>query len=69
MAANDPADVGALLRQLPSVEEVLQEPTARALLERLPRWAVLDGVREALERARRQILTGGAVPARGVPMG
>ena len=62
MAANDSADVGALLRQLPSAEEVLQEPTTRALLERLPRWAVLDGVREALERARRQILTGGAPP-------
>ncbi|MGH7378163.1 MAG: L-seryl-tRNA(Sec) selenium transferase, partial [Candidatus Methylomirabilales bacterium] len=62
MAAKDTQDVGALLRRLPSVEEVLQEPATRALLERLPRWAVLDGVREALERARRRILTGGAPP-------
>jgi len=62
MAANDPAEVGALLRQLPSVEEVLQEPATRALLTRLPRWAVLDGVREALDQARRRILSGGAPP-------
>ncbi len=62
MAAKEPTDVSALLRRLPSVEEVLQEPATRALLERLPRWAVLEGVREALERARRGILTGGAPP-------
>jgi L-seryl-tRNA(Ser) seleniumtransferase len=62
MVAKDTQDVGALLRRLPSVEEVLQEPATRALLERLPRWAVLDGVRETLERARRRILTGGAPP-------
>ena len=62
MAAKDTQDVGALLRRLPSVEEVLQEPATRALLERLPRWAVLEGVRETLERARRRILTGGAPP-------
>jgi L-seryl-tRNA(Ser) seleniumtransferase len=62
MVAKDTQDVGALLRRLPSVEEVLQEPATRALLERLPRWAVLEGVRETLERARRRILTGGAPP-------
>jgi L-seryl-tRNA(Ser) seleniumtransferase len=62
MSPNDPTEVGALLRRLPSVDEVLQEPATRALLERLPRWAVLEGVREALDRARRQILSGGAVP-------
>lgn len=62
MAAKEPTDVSALLRRLPSVEEVLQEAATRALLERLPRWAVLEGVREALERARRGILTGGAPP-------
>ncbi|MBI3080489.1 MAG: L-seryl-tRNA(Sec) selenium transferase [candidate division NC10 bacterium] len=73
MAAKDTQDVGALLRRLPSVEEVLQEPATRALLERLPRWAVLEGVREALERARRGILTGGAPPedlaAAAAPLG
>jgi L-seryl-tRNA(Ser) seleniumtransferase len=62
MAGKDSADAGALLRQLPSVEEILREPATRTLLQRLPRWAVLDGVREALERARRRILAGGEAP-------
>lgn len=62
MTGQDSADAGALLRQLPSVEEILREPATRTLLQRLPRWAVLDGVREALERARRRILAGGEPP-------
>ncbi|MBI4391537.1 MAG: L-seryl-tRNA(Sec) selenium transferase [candidate division NC10 bacterium] len=62
MASKDPTEVGALLRRLPSVDELLQEPAIKALLARLPRWAILEGIRETLERARRRILAGGAQP-------
>lgn len=54
-----------LLRQLPSVDELLQEPSIRELVERLPRWAVVEAVREVLERWRRMIATepSGLAPA------
>ncbi len=42
-----------LLRQLPSVDELLQEPSIRELTESVPRWAVVGAVREVLERWRR----------------
>lgn len=44
-----------LLRQLPSVDELLQEPRVRELAETLPRWAVVEAVREVLLRSRRMI--------------
>ncbi|HSH68779.1 MAG TPA: L-seryl-tRNA(Sec) selenium transferase [Deferrisomatales bacterium] len=52
------------LRQLPSVERVLQcESVRRALAgNELPRTAVLDGVRGVLAAAREAILAGGAAP-------
>ncbi len=42
-----------LLRQLPSVDELLQEPSIRELIQVVPRWAVVEAVREVLERWRR----------------
>jgi len=44
-----------LLRQLPSVDELLQEPSIRELTESVPRWAVVGAVREVLERWRRAL--------------
>ncbi|MDD5559350.1 L-seryl-tRNA(Sec) selenium transferase [Candidatus Methylomirabilis sp.] len=47
-----------LLRQLPSVDEILQEPSIRETVQTLPRWAVIEAIREVLERWRRMITTG-----------
>jgi L-seryl-tRNA(Ser) seleniumtransferase len=48
-----------LLRQLPSVDELLQEPSIRELIQTtVPRWAVVEAVREALERWRRIVAAG-----------
>ena len=46
-----------LLRKLPSVDEVLQEPSIRELIQLVPRWAVVEAVREVLERWRRVLAT------------
>src|SRR5262249_29436371 len=53
-----PGDVGrnAALRQLPKVDEVLNRPKVRGLLERAPRWAVLKAVRDEIERLRARLL-------------
>ncbi|MFQ5657824.1 MAG: L-seryl-tRNA(Sec) selenium transferase [Candidatus Methylomirabilales bacterium] len=47
---------GLLLRQIPSVDEVLQEPVVQRILQGHPRWMVLDAVRETLEERRQQLL-------------
>ncbi len=48
-----------LLRQLPSVDELLQEPSIRELIQAaVPRWAIVEAVRDVLERWR-QILAAG----------
>ncbi|PTL36357.1 L-seryl-tRNA(Sec) selenium transferase [Candidatus Methylomirabilis limnetica] len=47
-----------LLRQLPSVDELLQEPSIREMVQALPRWAVVEAIREVLERWRRMLATG-----------
>ncbi len=46
-----------LLRQLPSVDELLQEPSIREMVQTLPRWAVVEAIREVLERWRRMLAT------------
>jgi L-seryl-tRNA(Ser) seleniumtransferase len=57
---------GVLLRQIPSVEEVLHEPPVKQLLEAYPRWVVVESVREVLEGRRQELLTlrkdGGEAP-------
>lgn len=54
-----------LLRQLPSVDELLQEPSIREMAQTLPRWAVVEAIREVLERRRRMIAKGqsGSTPS------
>jgi len=47
-----------LLRQLPSVDELLQEPSIREMVQTLPRWAVVEAIREVLEHWRRMLTTG-----------
>jgi len=47
---------GLLLRQIPSVDELLQEPVIQKLLEVHPRWTVIEAVRETLEEHRQKIL-------------
>jgi len=51
----------ALLRRLPSVDEVMRRPEIEALADRLPRRAVVEAVRRALETRRRRILAGETV--------
>jgi L-seryl-tRNA(Ser) seleniumtransferase len=48
---------GLPLRQIPSVDELLQEPVIQKLLEVHPRWTVIEAVRETLEEHRQKILT------------
>ncbi|MQL52053.1 L-seryl-tRNA(Sec) selenium transferase [Desulfofundulus thermobenzoicus] len=45
-----------LLRQLPSVDEILRAPRTAELLEEYPRPLVVEAVREGLDRWRRAIL-------------
>lgn len=48
----------ALLRQLPSVREVLQTETAQKLMQSLPRTVVTEAVRKVIDKIRNQILSG-----------
>ena len=48
----------ALLRELPSVDEVLKRPEVQAVLAEAPRWAVTEGVRRAIDQRRAAILAG-----------
>jgi L-seryl-tRNA(Ser) seleniumtransferase len=45
-----------LLKQLPSIDEILKEGRARSWLESHPRVLVLDAIRAAVEKRRRAIL-------------
>ena len=47
------SQIRSVLRQLPSVDELLQEPSIRELGETVPRWGVVEAAREVLERWRR----------------
>ncbi len=60
MAKTIPPGVGAILRRIPSVDEVLAGAAMQRLLERQPRWAVLEAVREVLGACRERALAGGA---------
>lgn len=51
----------ALLRQLPSVHEVLQTETAQKLMQSLPRTIVTEAVRKVIDKIRNQILSGNGV--------
>ncbi len=63
---SEPADLNALLRHLPKVDEVLRQDVARRLLEWAPRWAVVSAVREEIELLRSQLIAAPlAVPQMG----
>lgn len=51
-------DIQAYLRQLPSVDELLNDPAVRSLGDRHPRWAVVEAVREVLAGYRHAALEG-----------
>jgi L-seryl-tRNA(Ser) seleniumtransferase len=51
----------AFLRQIPQVQKLLEHPGAAALLERLPREAVVGALRRALEAARAELMQGADV--------
>jgi L-seryl-tRNA(Ser) seleniumtransferase len=55
-------EVGAILRNIPSVDELLATSTVQRLLTAYPRWAVLEAVREILGEYRRRLLQGGISP-------
>ena len=55
-------EVGAILRNIPSVDELLATSTVQQLLTAYPRWAVLEAVREILGEYRRCLLQGGISP-------
>lgn len=48
--------VSLLLRQIPSVDEILKEPVVQRLLEEHPRWVVVEAVRETLDAHRQHLL-------------
>ena len=52
MSRTIPPEVGAILRRIPSVDEVLAGASIQRLLERQPRWAVLEAIREVLAACR-----------------
>jgi L-seryl-tRNA(Ser) seleniumtransferase len=51
-------EIGAVLRRIPSVDEMLLVPSVQLLLATYPRWAVRDAVREVLADHRRRLLRG-----------
>ena len=53
------ADVNLRLRRLPKVDDVLRDDAARRLLERAPRWAVVEAIRLEIDALRRRLLDGG----------
>ena len=61
----------AILRDLPSVDELLREPAVQALVPRLPRWAVVEAIRDALQAIRADLRAGRRTeaPAPGVLIG
>jgi len=63
MANSTPPEVGAILRQIPSVDEVLGTAGIQQLLAAYPRWAVLEAVREVLAACRKGALAGDLAPA------
>lgn len=48
-----------LLRKIPKVDEVLQQPEIQAAAETVPHAVLLEAVRESIEQLRRNILDGG----------
>ncbi|MGI6147193.1 MAG: L-seryl-tRNA(Sec) selenium transferase [Bacillota bacterium] len=49
----------AQLRELPSVNDIMDRPEALRLASRLPRWAVRDAARHIIDQLREEIMAGG----------
>jgi L-seryl-tRNA(Ser) seleniumtransferase len=62
MADTIPPEVSAILRRIPSVDEILASAPGQRLLARQPRWAVLEAVREVLTAYRTRTLAGDLSP-------
>jgi L-seryl-tRNA(Ser) seleniumtransferase len=62
-APSSPTSNSAVFRSLPSVDGMLQAPEIQALLEVYSHSAVVDVVRETLDRARQTLAAGGAAPS------
>src|SRR5690242_18278513 len=58
-----PGSINQALRRLPKVDDVLASEPLRGLLERAPRWAVLQAVRSEIERLRAGLLKNAEAPA------
>ncbi len=54
--------VGAILREIPSVDDLLASAHIRTLLDDHPRWAIVEAIREVLAELRRQLLAGDLSP-------
>jgi L-seryl-tRNA(Ser) seleniumtransferase len=57
-----PSDRNAILRQIPSVDEILMSVRTQDLLQRQPRWAVVEAVREILAECRKRALADDRTP-------
>jgi L-seryl-tRNA(Ser) seleniumtransferase len=55
-----PPEVGALLRRIPAVDELLAAPRVQHALAVYPRWSVLQAVREVLADRRERVKAGQA---------
>jgi len=62
MGGGNPTAKNSMLRQIPSVEEILASARVRHLLAQEPRWAVVEAVREVLAASRERALAGGLTP-------
>lgn len=60
MRKSIPPEIEGLLREIPSVDEVLAG--SRALADRLPRWALVEAVRDVLQEIRREVASGALAP-------
>lgn len=57
------AELKAALQRLPKVDEVLERQAVRSLLERAPRWAVLEAVRAQIDEVRSRLKRDPGLPA------
>jgi len=57
-----PAEMNAILRQIPSVDELLGSACVRDLVTRQPRWAVVEAIREVLATRRKRALASHMTP-------
>jgi L-seryl-tRNA(Ser) seleniumtransferase len=57
-----PPEAGSILREIPSVDELLATARIRSLLAEQPRWTILEAIRQVLAECRRRTLAGDLAP-------